>query len=61
MRYDLLGNGGHWFPGLNAEHVEELNLAAALAATPLKEQIPLWLREIHALLHDAPQARLSQS
>jgi predicted aldo/keto reductase-like oxidoreductase len=61
MRYNLLGNGGHWFPGLNAAHVEELNLAAALAASPLKEQIPLWLRETHALLYDAPKVRLSQS
>ena len=61
MRYNLLGNGGHWFPGLNAAHVEELNLAAALAASPLKEQIPLWLKETHAMLHDAPKLRLSQS
>ena len=61
MRYNLLGNGGHWFPGLNAAHVAELNLPPALAASPLKEQIPLWLREIHDLLHDAPKLRLSQS
>ncbi len=61
MRYNLLGNGGHWFPGLNAAHVAELNLPPALAASPLKEQIPLWLREIHELLHDAPKVRLSQS
>jgi predicted aldo/keto reductase-like oxidoreductase len=61
MRYNLLGNGGHWFPGLNAAHVEELSLAAALAASPWKEQIPLWLRETHAMLHDAPKVRLSQS
>ena len=61
MRYNLLGNGGHWFPGLNAAHVAELNLPPALAASPLKEQIPLWLREIHELLHNAPKVRLSQS
>ena len=60
MRYNLLGNGGHWFPGL-VPALDELNLAPALAASPLKEHIPLWLREIHALLHDAPKVRLSQS
>jgi predicted aldo/keto reductase-like oxidoreductase len=61
MRYNLLGNGGHWFPGLNAAHAGELDFAAALAASPLKEQIPGWLREMHELLVDAPKTRLSQS
>ncbi len=61
MRYNLLGNGGHWFPGLNAGHVHELDLEKALAGSPFKDKIPQWLRETHALLYEAPKQRLSQS
>lgn len=61
MRYNLLGNGGHWFPGANAAHVDELNLGKALADTPCADQIPDWLRETHRLLRDDPQQRESQS
>jgi len=61
MRYNLLGNGGHWFPGLNAAHVNELDLTKSLEISPFKEEIPQWLRETHALLHEAPKQRLSQS
>jgi hypothetical protein len=61
MRYNLLGNGGNWFPGLNAAHVDELALEKAVEQSPFKDKIPQWLRETHALLYETPKQRLSQS
>ena len=61
MRYNLLGNGSHWFPGLNAARLEELDLAAALKKSPFAEQIPGWLKEAHELLYEAPAKRESES
>jgi predicted aldo/keto reductase-like oxidoreductase len=47
-RYGLLGNGGHWFPGANADgldhEVSEAQLRAVLAASPWAERIPGILR-----------------
>jgi predicted aldo/keto reductase-like oxidoreductase len=55
MRYKLLGTGSHWFPGAKAAHIDELDLEQTLAASPLKDQIPDWLREAHAMLHEEPE------
>ena len=61
MRYNLLGNGSHWFPGLNAARAKELDVATAVKKSPWAEQIPGWLNEIHSQLYEAPKKRLSQS
>ena len=60
MRYNLIGNGGHWFAGLNAAHVDSLDFAKALAKSPFAEEIPGWLREAHEMLFEKPKRRLSE-
>jgi len=60
MRYNLLGNGSHWFPGAKAEHISELNLHQCLAHSPHAEKIPGLLAETHQLLSGQAIQRLSQ-
>jgi len=61
MRYNLLGQGDHWFPGENAGKAATLNLRAVLKKSPFAERIPEILRQSHEMLLDAPKQRLSQS
>jgi uncharacterized protein len=61
MRYNLLGQGDHWFPGENAREVDDEKLRSALRQSQFRDRIPDILREAHALLFDKPKARLSQS
>lgn len=61
MRYNLLGNGGHWFPGQNAAGVGKYDLGQCLASSPHAAKIPSLLADTHQLLGGASVRRLSQS
>jgi predicted aldo/keto reductase-like oxidoreductase len=61
MRYNLLGNGGHWFPGENAEKVGQFNLNSCLSRSPHADKIPYLLADAHRLLGGESVQRLSQS
>jgi predicted aldo/keto reductase-like oxidoreductase len=60
MRYNLLGQGGHWFPGANGDRVTDLNLQPCLAHSPHADKIPQLLAETHALLGGQKIQRLSR-
>lgn len=61
MRYNLLGQAGHWFPGRNAAEFADAEMRAALSLSPFCERIPGILREAHTLLLDKPAERLSKT
>lgn len=61
MRYNLMGNAGHWFPGQKAENFNDEDLAPVLEKSPFANEIPAILREAHALLNGEAQKRLSES
>jgi len=50
MRYNLLGQGSHWFPGASGDRVAELDLRQCLASSPHADKIPALLAETHELL-----------
>jgi uncharacterized protein len=61
MRYNLLGNGSHWFPGNKSDRIHELNLRPCLVNNPQADKIPQILAQAHQLLQGEEVKRLSES
>ena len=60
MRYNLLGQADHWFPGNRADKLGELDLRECLVNSPQSEKIPQMLAKAHNILGSAEIKRLSQ-
>jgi predicted aldo/keto reductase-like oxidoreductase len=71
-RYGLMGQGGHWFPGANADGfdaeaassgagagVDEAQLRAVLSSSPWAAEIPTVLRQLKARLGGQAVQRLT--
>jgi predicted aldo/keto reductase-like oxidoreductase len=64
MRYNLLGNGGHWFPGQNAAALETVSVEQVkkvVSGAPYGDKVIDLVREAQAMLGGASVKRLSKS
>ena len=59
-RYNLLGNGGTWFPGQMADKLDQYDLTECLRHSPHAARIPTLLAETHAMLEGEARTRLQQ-
>ena len=61
MRYNLLGNGGHWFPGNHAGDMDSTAVSGMLNDELPKELIIDTLNTAHEMLFTEPVKRQSES
>ncbi len=61
MRYNLLGRAGHWFAGVNAADVRDVDLSGVIQDAEFREQVIAWLVETHEMLQGEAEKRLSET
>ena len=64
MRFNLLGNGGHWFPGVAVNSKKQINsrkIAKAVSSSAYADAIPELVAESFDLLGGEKVKRLSES
>jgi len=61
MRYNLLGQADHWFPGNNAATAKDIAWSTVLKNHPLGDRIAITLDQAHETLFEAPAKRASES
>ena len=61
MRYNLLGFGGHWFPGASLPKNKKVDLSQCLVSSPHAAKIPTVLAEAEQMFGGQEVKRLSQS
>lgn len=60
IRYNMLGQASHWFPGVKVDQINLDQIKPLLKHSPHVDKIPAILRDTHELLGSADVKRLSQ-
>lgn len=61
MRYNLLGEGGHWFPGTKIDPTALAGIGEAISVSPIAGQLEAVLCEAHTAFDAEAAKRLSES